>query len=265
MKLAFDIAGDIGNTDLVLCEWGQTYCSLAALDKTAKTVHSLKYFTFDAFPHEEEVQAIIEAVKVLGDKSTTAIFCSAFPEALLIPKKFYNSNQSFLENTHSIHASSQADHIGEWQLVNNYAFPTAIDKAIKESFSSLGYYHVYTPALKIHSGFDTPAQIIIHFAPSHFRLVVKNGGQLLLVQMYSYNAPLDVVYYLLKIFQELQLSNEETAVIISGLVDEDSSLYKELHQFVHNLHFAKPGSIAIQSSHPPHFFTSLYNLASCVS
>ena len=254
----------MGEADIVFCEWGETYCCLAAFDKTRQALHSLKYFIFDAPGEADNIQTIVDTTKAIGEKATT-FFCSAFPEAILVPKKLYNPNSGFLSSLYATEASSHADYIGEWSLVNNYAFPKAIDSAIRENFSSPSYYHVYTPALKIGSGYDASNQVTIHFAPSHFRVVVKSSGQLLLAQMYSYTAPLDVVYYLLKIFQELGLSNEETAVIISGLVDEDSGLYKELYQFVQHLHFAKKGGLQLKKDLPAHYFTSLYNLAACVS
>jgi hypothetical protein len=77
---------------------------------------------------------------------------------------------------------------------------------------------------------------------------------------------LDVVYYLLKICYELNLDQSETYVVVSGLIDKDSALYNELHNYFLNLHFAQAPSYSLpQNEHPHYYFTSLYNLAACVS
>jgi hypothetical protein len=108
------------------------------------------------------------------------------------------------------------------------------------------------------------SQVAVHFTPFNFRVIVKKEGQLQLAQMYCYQAPLDVVYYLLKIIQEIDLLKEDTFIILSGLIEEDSALFKELHQYFLNVHFALPGNVTLQNNKlPQHFFTSMYNLAAC--
>jgi hypothetical protein len=120
--------------------------------------------------------------------------------------------------------------------------------------------------LKIYNGFVAPDQIDIHFNTEYFIVLVKKNKQAQLVQTYSYKTPLDVVYYLLKICYEFQIKQPEVFVIVSGLIDKDSNMYTELHNYFLNLHFAQAPSYSIpENDHPHHYFTSLYNLAACVS
>jgi hypothetical protein len=265
LKPVFDIAGEAGKTDAVLCEWGETYCCLAAYDKDAGSLHSLRYYTLGTTASPDEQDTILADLHRLGASDTPLVLCAAFPEAVLVPKKLYTGGAAFLQAVHDTTEQPFADQIGQWQVVNSYAVPAAIRQAVSARFSSVSYYHALTPALKVYNGFAEPDQVDIHFSPAQFRLVVKRGGQLVLAQIYRYNAPLDVVYYLLKIFAELRLPQEEAVVIVSGLVEESSGLYRELHQFVPNLRFAAASTISLQSDEPAHFFTSLSNLAACAS
>ena len=105
----------------------------------------------------------------------------------------------------------------------------------------------------------------VHFDPKQFRVMVMKEGKPLLAQTYTYSAPLDVVYYLLKIFEQLQLKHEEVQVLVSGLIEEDSALYKELYNYFLHLQMQQGSQITLENNnYPEHFFTSMYNLAACV-
>jgi hypothetical protein len=109
-------------------------------------------------------------------------------------------------------------------------------------------------------------QIDLHFTTQDFRVLVKKDQHVLLAQTYQYKTPLDVVYYLLKISYEFDLDQSSTFLIVSGLIEKDSALYQELHNYFVQLHFAQATTYELpENSHPHYYFTSLYNLASCVS
>jgi Protein of unknown function (DUF3822) len=85
----------------------------------------------------------------------------------------------------------------------------------------------------------------------------------LLAQTYSYTAPEDIVYYLLRIVQQFALSAEEVTVILSGLIDKESALYKELYQYFLQIELR---SVSWNTGdYPAHFFSSLNDLARCES
>jgi hypothetical protein len=96
--------------------------------------------------------------------------------------------------------------------------------------------------------------------------MVKKGGALQLAQIYQYTTPLDVAYYLLKIVAAFGFNQSQVYLVLSGLIDEKSALYKELQSYFIQLHFSRPQQLALPESElPAHFFTSIYNLAACAS
>lgn len=264
MKIIFDLPGEVSETDAVLCEWGETYCCVAGFNKAAASLHHLKYFAFDDPQQECTTAPVVDAIKQISTSTSSLIVCNAFPEAILVPEKLYNPDHSYLSFLFGSDRNSHTDTIKEWQLINNYTIPLPVERTIEENFVAIHYYHAFTPALKIYNGHDASSQVGIHFAPHVVRVIAKKEGQIQVAQFYRYTAPLDVVYYLLKIFEEFSFSKEETQVIVSGLIEETSGLYKELRQFILNLEFAKPSTIQFQSEQPSHFFTSMCNLAACV-
>jgi hypothetical protein len=93
---------------------------------------------------------------------------------------------------------------------------------------------------------------------------MAKDSKLILAQSFPYSTPEDVVYYLLKACQQFSLSQKEVSVHLSGLIDKQSSLFKELYQYFIHPEFREAGWNS-GSEFPAHFFTSLNDLAQCAS
>lgn len=264
MKTFFAIGNENIGCDILLVEIGDGYCCYALLEDQKKTFVQIKYFTYDA---EHTVKELTEIFNKLKERNCRKIVVSvAFSQALLIPAT-YGYNDSLLNLIYDLPFQKQfSDKVPEWQLVISYSMPLPVFNLIEVNFPSAEFFHAYTPVLKIYNGFVASNQIDIHFTPQHFRVAVKKEKQVLLLQTYSYKTPLDVVYFLLKICYEFKLHQSEVFVIIAGLIEQDSGLYNELHNYFLNLHFAQAPAYSLpENDHPHHYFTSLYNLAACVS
>jgi hypothetical protein len=264
LKTVFSIGSESREGDAVLMEIGQDYCSYAFLDKQSKKFHRIGYISFEETEAEEKLPAILDEIKQHGKHLT---LCSAFYQAMLIPDDYPDAGPSLLNACYELPARQYfSDTIQECQAVLAYSFPLPVYNLVRQSFSSVDFFHAYTPALKVYNGFVAADQVDIHFTPRFFRLLVKKGQAVQLVQTYAYKTPLDVIYYLLKICYEFGLNQSEVFVIVSGLIDRDSAMYNELYNYFLNLHFAMAPSFSLpDEGHPPHYFTSLYNLAACVS
>jgi len=250
--------------DILLCEWGENFCITTLYQPETKTLHELKYFTFELLT--DGVTNEILAFREFATNGKIYI-CSSFPQALLIPKKLYKENVDLLSPIYGLnYKEAHSEFIGEWQLYNNYGLPTSLYKRLQESFQNIEFIHSYTASLKAYNDVEAENQVSIHFSPKNFSVIVKKNGQFLLAQMYFYSTHLDVIYYLLKIFQESGLDNNSSQIILSGLVDVDSTMYKEILSYFSNVDFHAVSSILLENNpHPSHFFTSVSNLAACVS
>jgi hypothetical protein len=264
LKTLFRI-GDVqiihGST--LICEWGDDYCCFAAYDRQTKTMQNLRYITFDCLTNSISSN-ILEQIKKETEYDKI-LFCSCFSQAILMPIKTYSQDNLFVERLYNEKdAVALRDNISEWGMINSYHIPTNLYKKILTAFPLACFSHVYTPSIKIYNGFAAESQVAVYITPANFRVIVKNKGQVRLAQMYTYHVPLDVVYYLIKIVEEIELPKDDTFIILSGLIEQDSALYKEMHQYFLNVHFALPPNISLLNNElPQHFFTSMYNLAAC--
>lgn len=251
--------------DTLLLEAGEGFCCYALLKGEERTFHRINYFTYDETQNEEKLGAILDDLK--KENCEKIIVCSAFLQAMLVPNTYAQHNHSLLNAVYDVPSQQFfSDPIPEWQMTAAYSLPQSIVDLITERFASVQFFHAYTPALKIYNGFVAPDQIDIYFTTHHFRVLVKKDKHVELAQTYAYKTPLDAAYYLLKICYEFKLNQSEVFVIISGLIDQDSAMYNELHNYFLNLHFAQAPAYSLPETElPHHYFTSLYNLAACVS
>ena len=259
-----NLTGDQG--DSLFLEIGQTFCSVALLNSSTKSAQFIGMYAFDAVSLEDSVDEVLKMTSIDGGNHKNIIISPAFPEAMLIPNRFYHHKSLLFNSLYNLnHYFVLNDPIAEWQLFNIYAVPVLVHNKLAEQFPFASYMHAYTPFLKIYNGFTSDHQLSAHFIGKQFRVVVKKHHHVQLAQTYTYSSPMDVVYFLLKICSEFQLPQDELQIIISGLIDENSALYKELHRFFLHLHFATGTTLSLpEHDHPNHFFTSIHNLAACV-
>ena len=218
---------------------------------------------FEEWEAEEKLGPILDQLR--EENQGQVIVCSAYSQALLLPQNYFN-NYALLSIYESPSQKHFHDSIERWQLVNAYSLPSSIYEIVEERFSPSQYFHVYTTGLKVNNGFGAPDQIELCFTTQFFRVLVKKNNEIYLAQTYAYKTPLDVVYFLLKICYEFQMNQSLVVLVISGLVDQDSALYQELHHYFLNLNFTQePLYVLPENEHPHYYFNSLYNLAACVS
>lgn len=266
MKTIFDIGTDTGNTDetTLLLETGRGYCCTAFLQKKSAAISHVRLISFDPTDAGSVLPKIIHA---LSDRRfASVVVCSAYPQALLFPFKYFKKDYSALSTLYDLPAQAYFyDNIEDWQMVNAYGVPEMVYDTVTDAFSDVGFFHCYTPAIKVYNGAVADHQMSVHFTETHMRVLLKKDMAVHLVQTYQYQTPVDVLYNLLKICREFQLSQQDVLLILSGLVEKESGLYKELQPYFSHMQFAQKPEISLPNSqYPHHYFTSIYNLAACV-
>jgi hypothetical protein len=265
LKTVFSIGNTNTDCDVLLLEIGEGFCCHALLKGKERAFQQIQYLTFNEWEVEAKLSPLLDELK--KENCEQVMVCSAFPQSLLTPRQGHKNDYILLNVIYDSPSQKYLkDEIAEWQINVTYALPDFIFNLIKQRFRFAEFVHAYTPFLKVYNGFVAADQLEVHFTTQHFRVLVKKNKQVQLAQIYAYKTPLDVVYFLLKMCYEFALSQSEVFVILSGLIDQDSAMYTELHNYFLNLHFAQAPSFSLpENAYPHHYFTSLYNLAACVS
>ncbi len=248
----------------LLLEIGADCLVYGFLNEPTKTFLLLSYISVDEFEIEERLPEILEGLKEFNPLKV--MVCSGFPQALLAPQQPNREDYAPLDIIYSLKNPMHfIDSIPEWQIVTLYALPAPVHQAIVAVFPSASFHHAYTPFVKMSNGISDQ-QISLHFSTNYFRVLTKKEEKIQLAQTYAYKTPLDVIYFIIKICTELQLNQNVVRIIISGLIEEKSALYDELHHYFLNLQFAENATYLLPAhQYPDYFFASMYNLAACVS
>ncbi len=149
-------------------------------------------------------------------------------------------------------------------MYNIYAVPAEIKDWVSRKFPTARFWHQYSLDVRNSIGVTEEGRLQVDFRKEEFVVIATNRNNILLTQTFEYTTPEDVLFYLLKICNQFSLSRERVELQLSGLVDKQSSLYKELYQYFINIKF-RNAQWNTGVEYPAHFFTSLNDLAKCVS
>lgn len=158
----------------------------------------------------------------------------------------------------------QTDELPRWNLRNLYAVPREIINEVKEKFQSAKFIHPLSVAINMLERGPGAGLIGLDFSSENFTVIVVRANDILLANVFAYTTPGDVLYYLLNICRQFSLSQDDVQVSLSGMLEKDSSLYKELYQYFIHIEF-READWGAAADCPAHFFTSFNDLALCAS
>ena len=193
--------------------------------------------------------------------------CYHYGQHVLIPQEYYN-NEKFGDVWKAVHdvAASRnivSETVSEKQFNSVYAVPKDVQQFLSRRYPSASFRHFSTVALKLRPTSEEAGLLQIDLSVDEFEVIALKQDQLLLSVQFEYATPHDVIYHLLSICEQYELSQYTVQLKISGLIDKDSALYKELHQYFINIEFRE--ATWNHGDYPLHFFTQLNDIARCAS
>lgn len=214
----------------------------------------------------EQLNTILQANDVLNAPFAKIITAFDYSTSTLLPVDFNTGDNTpllYLNN------AGQQDHfihevVTEWELANIYAVPYELLNWVLTHFPSSKFWHAQSIQLKNAAKGMADGCMDLNVRDKNFSVTVTKQDQLLLAQTYHYNAPADVLFYLLKICETFQLQQETVRLNISGLIDKRSVLYRTLYDYFLNIVF-KEALWQQAGEHPAHYFTLLNQVALCES
>lgn len=193
------------------------------------------------------------------------------PQSVLVPPaSFTGDDRLLLEMMYGINGSHSiiAQDISGWQLKNLFAIPSVVKEWATRHFPEAHFYHSYSIGIRLIDNTAMEGSLLVDFRNNDFVVVASKGNRLLMAQTFSYTTPDDVLYYLVKICTEFSFTQQQVKIAVTGLIEKESNLYRELLQYFLNIRFREPTwSLPVKEddNYPPHFFTSLNDLALCES
>jgi hypothetical protein len=218
----------------LLVQNGAGFIGFVLFDSSEKQVHAWVLYQTKTPLNEDLLSEIIQQQEWLVSSFRSVTIADYSELNTLVPKSlFVRGNEkvftSILPGNHH-HTVSLEDSAGE--AINLYQIASSSYVALSRRFPHAIWMHHETTVLQRPP--TEESKIIVELWFHQLLIFASQKGKWLLLQQRSYQAPEDVLYHVLNCKQQFEMG-EEVAVTLQGMVEENSALYKLLHQYIINL------------------------------
>lgn len=281
LKATFDIIPETARPEeiqnsLLLMEVGEKVFSYVLYNKQQQRFVGLRQYHLDFIPGKpvmEALQEILAGDEWLQHAWREAFVIYHFTDSNLLPEKLFHIelNKPVTElvfgNAHK--GLLLSEKIPGWNVYNIYRIPREAHALMQHKFAAGKYWHYYTILLSgIEKETSGEGVLKVIIASDRILVAVFKNNALQLIQTYQYDTPDDVSYYLLSLCRRFDLDNQQVTLKISGLLDEQSTLYQELLKYFLQVAWETiAASLRLDDAfkvYPAHYFSPLLNMALCV-
>lgn len=144
-----------------------------------------------------------------------------------------------------------------------FAVPAAAYMAIQETFPQAIHQHKYAGIVRQIGTFHDhyPLKVLLVFYQDHFILCAFKENRLQLINTHYFVHGTGIIYHLLNAIRHSGTALTDTCVYLSGLIDGDSALYREIYKFVPVIDVdqaPQASFLTADPDYPSHFFVPFY-------
>lgn len=262
---------------ILLIEISEKMVGYVVYNRQQNQLLGLRQYHLDVSPERPMAQMLHEILNtdvLFHQHWKEAVVVYNFPDSSLLPNEYFDMsmNKSVAELLfgNAFKGLILSEQIPAWDVYNIYRIQRDVHGILKQKFSGGRYWHYYSILLSaIDRSNDLPDSLLqCIFYPEKFVVAFLKGKKLQLMQTYQYETPEDVSYYLLKICQQLDASQEDVKMIVGGLIEQESALFTELLKYFKDIEWDRiPESVqtkGLLQNFPEHYFSSILKMAACV-
>jgi len=217
--------------------------SFCVLNTNTQTIEQLETIHFDS---QKNSSTVLDAVKHVFNTNTklhqefsivTIIHQNIWQT--LVPKALFNEDllTDYLKyNTKILKTDFIAyDELNTNDIVSVYIPYTNVNNYVFDHFGSFTYKHqstVLIENLEKMVKHDSEASVFIHFNTDSIDVIVFKSGKLELYNSFEVFTKEDVIYYILFIFEQLQLNPETIKVNLIGEIKIDDDNYQIIYKYI---------------------------------
>ena len=145
-------------------------------------------------------------------------------------------------------------------IKNIYSVPTAIHNSLLEKYPTAKFAH--SSSFQVDKNNESVLRCIIYNAG--IKIIFFKEGQLQIVQYFDYVTPTDVCYHLLNVAERFETAPSSIQLILSGMIDVNSTLYQEVYKYFLHINFGAAQEFVVAEGFeglPSHFYHHLTALA----
>lgn len=268
LQKTFEIQIEKPHTHLLHIEIGVSHILFNSFNTEGTPAAGLEYYNFDASESWVSIWTDIQQQSkiVTADNHFDNIqICWENDWAQAVPTTLF---QKELEKSYlPLNKGSLAGNKYLITQAEEYTFPfwvpEEIFKSLLQRFPQATHNHKYAAIVRQLSSFETtyPMQVLLIFYQDHFILCVFKGTRLQMINTHSFDGGTAIIYHLLNAIQHSGGRLDQSCVYLSGLIDGDSALYREIYKFVPVIDVDQLTGATFLTEHdsyPSHFFVPFY-------
>lgn len=184
------------------------------------------------FDKEEALQLGFNDVLVLHNNNLNTF----------VPTSLFDSTAlgSYLQYNTKVFPTDYFDYdsLTQAQMENIYVPYVVFNNYFLDKFGSFDFQHIHTNLVQhfinksVNNGIK---DFFVHVAQNHFEIIIIQNKKLLFFNSCEYHTKEDFIYYILFVFEQLQLNTQEQLVQLVGIIDETSDLYQIVYRFIRKI------------------------------
>lgn len=260
---------------LLLLEIARSHLVWMALDGSNRNIIAFELFTINEKEASDLQQTLTYVSKhsSLSGKAFLATeiiinneFCLPFPSAKFDKEIAADyTNVAFGEDPFS--ETRFESIVAEQEIISLFRIKKDVLNISRSQFSNVTVRHTWPNIIKTllaKASLFPSDYISVRFYNTFIIVAIVKASNIHFIQSFVYENPDDVLYFLLSICSHFDLDFELVPIHISGMIDTDFNLYRELIRYFKHvvLEKADQSKLAIDiKEYPLHYFTPFFNLA----
>ncbi len=218
--------------------------SFCLINTREKQVEKLEYFSFeDHSPTPEKllknVEELFKKENALQKRYGSVNISHVNQLSTLVPKSLFDEERirDYLKFSSKTYTNDYVvhDELENHDMVNVYIPFVNVNNFFLERFGSFEYKHFSTILVNNLLNtfkFSEHPHMFAHVCEQQFQLVIIADNKLLFYNSFSYHSKEDFIYYILFAAEQLKLNPEKFELVLAGMIDTDSELYKIAYTYV---------------------------------
>jgi hypothetical protein len=248
------------------------------LDTVRNKYVALRHYSFqngrDMDKMNEEVGQLIASDEFLQKNYKSVYFLYPTQKFTLVPSPLFSKEQAplFFGFNHEIAPGEliQTNRLKHTDAYLLFAVPGVIHERLINRYPSMQFFHQGFPLLEslLPHGSAAHSTACLCLNGDFLDICVTEKKKLRFYNTFSYTSEQDMLFFVLYVFEQLKLGQEDTELIACGDLSKTSDYYALLRKYIKRIRFDKPSDRFTYSytfgSFSEHIFVTLFNLYACV-
>jgi hypothetical protein len=242
------------------------YCGIEVYEfNNVSSVIALNAILRDLVQTNDWLQAEFEKTEIIFETS----------KSTLVPVALFDHNHvaDYLKLNHPPDLGEVIgnDHLRQLDAENVFSLPDTLLATLREHFPGTGIHHFSSSLIESllirYKNLDSNPIVFTNVRKSWLDIMVISKGKLQFFNSFRYKEKEDFVYFLIFVFEQLNLNPENTELKLMGEIPKVSPLFDLTFRYIRNVGFVERSNGSLYSyifdEIPHHYYFNLLNLQHC--